>query len=52
MVTCNKGVLIEHEEIPYRDILVYFNCVDFFFVCVGGGGGGICMCISFQSACG
>ena len=48
MVTCNKGVLVEHDrvqEIPYRDIWVYFNCVDFFL-----GGGGVCMCISFQSA--
>ena len=33
--------MVEHDrvqEIPYRDIWVYFNCVDF-FVCVGGGRG-------------
>ena len=53
MVTCNKGVLVAHDrvqEIPYRDIWVYFNCVDFFCGGGGGGGGGICMCISFQSS--
>ena len=55
MVTCNKGVWVVHDrvqEILYRDIWGYFNCVDFF--CGGGGGGGggggVCMCILFQSA--
>ena len=40
-MTCNKGGLDERErvqEIPYRDIWVYFNFVDFL---MGGGGGGV-----------
>ena len=42
-MTCNKGGLDERErvqEIPYRDIWVYFNFVDFL---MGGGGGYVCV---------